>query len=202
MDQFIKVVGNAQRECAPDRGTWWAVVETKGRTDRHAYGACAGALRQVLAQLEQAVPAGVALSVGPINVWQEWDDTQRRRVGAAAAGRIAIRAGLEGLPALGQQALDAGAVRLDGPNYEVSGQAEVLNELGVEAVRAARARAEQMAHAAGRQLGEVMQIADGAVAADGPQAGARMMARMAEAGPVSPEMQLLQADVIVTFQLR
>lgn len=202
MDQFIKVVGYAERECAPDRGTWWAVVETKGRTERDAYSACGVALREVLSQLQQVAPPDAALSAGPINVWQEWDDTQRRRVGAAAGGRVTIRASLQDLPGLGQHALDGGAVRLDGPAYEVSGKAEVLNALAVEAVQAARVRAEQMAHAAGRELGDVVQIGDATLAADGPHLGVTTMALRAEAGPVSPELQLLRADVVVTFQLR
>jgi uncharacterized protein YggE len=161
------------------------------------------ALRELLQQLQQVAPDTASLSVGPINVWQEWDDTQRRRVGAAAGGRVAIRAGLDDLPALGQQALDAGAARLDGPSYEVSGQAEVLNALGVEAVAAARVRAAEMARAADRRLGDVVRIADAAAAAaEGVHADGRLMAMRAEAGPVSPELQLLRADVIVTFQLR
>lgn len=206
MDETITVYGTARRRVAPDLGTWQAVVEARGVTEREAYGACAAALTAVLGAVDAASADDVEVSAGGISVGQEWDDTGRRRVGAVASGTVSVRGPLDALAAAGQSALDAGAVRLDGPFYEVGRVDAIMDELSVAAVGHARERAAQLAAAAGRVLGEVVRVVDGMAPAPGPGGGPEfakldMQAMAVGAGPVSPSLHELQAHVTVTLRL-
>lgn len=202
MDATITVYGSASRRVVPDIGTWTAVVEARGANERSAYGACAKAVKAVLAAVQ--VKAGDAeVSAGGITVGQEWDDTGRRRVGALASGTVAFRGGFGEIERLAKAALDAGAVRLDGPVYEIGARVAILDELAVTAIGVARARAERMAAATERTLGPVLRLVDGVAAAPEVAGGGveHMAYKTMDAGPVSPAVQELRSDVTVTFSL-
>jgi uncharacterized protein YggE len=203
MKDTITVRGTARRRVAPDVGVWQAVVEARGADERQAYAACATRLTAVHAAVD-AVAATAEVSAGGVQVHAEWSESGQRRIGCIATASVGIRAPLDRLETLGQTAMDAGAVRLDGPSYEVSGVLVIMDELGAEAVVSAHVRASALAAAARRGVGQVVSIVDGV---DDPGAGRRsgpFMAMRAEAmdvGPVSPESQVLQADVTVTYLL-
>lgn len=204
MNDTITVRGTAQRRVLPDVGVWHAVVEASGADERRAYAACAARLTAVHSAVDAATETA-EVSAGRIQVHTEWSESGQRRVGCRATATVAIRSTLDGLEMLGQQAMDAGAVRLDGPSYEVSGALAIMDELGAEAVLAAHVRASAMAAAAGRGVGQVVGIVDGVQEAGvSPWHRGAVMAMRVEAmdvGPVSPEAQVLQADVTVTYLL-
>lgn len=202
MDESITVEGTARLRRTPDVATWLAVVEGRGASERDAYGACARALHALVAAVG-AVADGAEVSVGTVTVGQEWDDSGRRRVGAVASGAVALRGRLDGLERVAQAALDAGAVRLDGPMYEIDGRPALLDALAADAVRAARVRAEALAIAADRRIGRVLRIVDGAAPAPpGPMAEvAYARAAAVEPAPLVPGAQELCATVTVTFSL-
>ncbi len=204
MPDTITVYGTARRRVSPDIGTWNAVVEARGVDERTAYGACASKLSAVHAAVSAA---GHSAEVSATTIWlqAEWSESGQRVVGHLACANVVIRASLTELEPLGQSALDAGAVRLDGPSYEIGEQLAIMDELGAEAVAAARVRASALAAAAGRGVGEVVAIFDGAQQATAPTAGGEMhgmrVAAKMDVGPVSPESRELQADVTVTYLL-
>ncbi len=202
MDATITVFGSARRRVVPDIGTWTAAVEARGADERSAYVACAAAVTAVLTAV-QAAASDAEVSAGGISVGQEWDDTGRRRVGALGSGTVAFRGAFNEIERLAQAALEAGALRLDGPVYEVSTHDAILVELGAQAIGAARDRAQRMAAAAGRPLGPVLRVVDGiADAPDLTYGVERLNSKAAmDAGPVSPAVQELRSDVTVTFSL-
>lgn len=203
MSETITVFGCARRRVAPDLGVWQAVVEARGADERQAYTACAAALRTVHAAVDGAADTA-DVSVGGIWVQPEWSDSGQRRIGSLATAQVAIRDSVANLEALGQCALEAGAVRLDGPTYVVGNALAIMDELGAEAVAAAHVRASALAAAAGRSVGQVVRIVDGIQEHDVGWSSKEMIgtsARMMASGPVSPEVQELQADVTVTYLL-
>lgn len=93
--------------------------------------------------------------------------------------------------------------------YRVSEPEKKRDELLADAITAARAKAEQMAKAAGSGVARVQQISEGGVSGYAPPRPMMAMARMAEAdmsagaavAPPSGE-QNLEANVSVTFELK
>jgi uncharacterized protein YggE len=127
-------------------------------------------------------------------------------VGFVAGATVTIRGGLEEAGRLGQAALDAGAIRLDGPGFEVAGADAIRDELLAEAVRAARVTARRMAEAAGRTVGVAIRIidqSDGGMVGWAPQHrfARAAMEMSADAPPLEPEAQEIAASVVVVFEL-
>ena len=93
----------------------------------------------------------------------------------------------------------AGADRLQGPQFEYERASEVRGELLGEAVADARAKAERLAAAAGRRLGQVEQIEEtDPERVPGVQ---RVMAATAEPPDVRPRELTVTATVRVVFTL-
>lgn len=204
----ITVTGHASRLVTPDIATWSAATEGKGETQREAFAACSAALTALLGAVTETAAKDARVSASGVYVSPEWDERGRKRVGFVAGASVTIRAGLEEAGRLGQLALDAGAVRLDGPGYEVADVDAIQDELRADAVVAARATAERMATAAGRAVGAAIRISDQGT--DGgmgyaPQAKfsrAGAMEMSADAPPLEPDSQEIQATATVTFELR
>ena len=205
----ITVTGRAQRSVTPDVATWSAATEARGETQRDAFAACSEQLVALTKATKDAVgkAAGVTVSASGVYVNPEWDDRGRKRTGYVAGGSVTIRAGLEDAARLGQAALDAGAIRLDGPSFEIDQPERIREELLAGAVVNARATAERMAAADGRTVGVALAMSDATTGGDMGGVAYPMMARSAgmemkaDAPPLEPGAQLLEAAVTVTFEL-
>lgn len=199
----ISVTGRAVRRLLPDIATWKAAVDGRGETQRDAFAACSARLAELTAAVTARAPGGAEVSAGGVFVHPEWDERGKRRIGYLARAAVTIRGDLQAAAELGQFALDAGAIRLDGPAYEIGKRAAIRDDLLAQAVVAARATAERLAAADGRQVGAALRI-DGSLDAPGwapyiPRAQA--MAAQADAPPLAPEVEELEAAVTVTFEL-
>lgn len=201
----ITVTGRASRRVAPDVATWSAAVDGRGETQREAFAACSAKLAELTAAVSGRAPDSAEVSAGGVFVQPEWDERGKRRIGYLAGASVTIRGELQVAGELGQFALDAGAIRLDGPAFEIAERSVVVDELLAEAVVAARATAERMAGAAGRSVGAAVRIDDSPAA---PQAGwtgyaqrVQAMAAPADAPPLAPEAHELEVAVSVTFEL-
>jgi uncharacterized protein YggE len=200
------VTGAARRELVPDLASWGAVVEVRAETQRDAFAGCSAALAALRARLADAAAAHDEAQVasGGVSVVPEWDERGRRQVGWSATGSVRVRAALAAAADLGQVALDGGAVRLDGPWYEVSGREAIREELLAEAVHVARRVAERIAGAEGRGVGAALHIthrAGGWAPFPGPVRMERAMVAEAAPPPLEPGAMDIEATVRVTFAL-
>lgn len=203
---MIVVTGSATGRIRPDIATWRAIVETRSRTQREAFGKCSSDLATVLDAALAAADPNAEVSASGVHVWAHWDPERSRYEGFAAQAAVEIRAPLEDAAKLGQAALDAGALRLDGPAYEATNDGAIRDGLLADAVRSARSRAERMAEAAGVGVGAAIGLRDrsgGAV--DDPWAG-KAMVRMqamesAEAPPLEPAGSEVRVEVEVVFEI-
>lgn len=205
----ITATGRARRSVTPDVATWSAATEARGQTQREAFATCSEQLAALTTATKDAArkTAGVTISASGVYVHPEWDDRGRKRTGYIAGGSVTIRAGLEDAARLGQAALDAGAIRLDGPSFEVREPDLIRDEMLALAVTNARVTAERMAAADGRTVGRAIAIVDGSPDAGSAVMAPRMMARSmqmdsaAAAPPLEPGEEMLEAMVSVTFEL-
>lgn len=202
----ITVRGTATRRVTPDVAIWSAVVEGRAKTEREAFGACS----EALTKLFETVRAGAKdaeVATDPVRVWPEWNETGRKRIGYQASAAVTIRGPLDEAGGLAQAALDAGATRLDGPEFLIGELTRIQDELAADAVDAARDRATRMAGAADRSLGAVLQITDEGVQTMYAQVAYEMKAMSLRgaadvtAPPTAPQMQDIQTTAVVTFAL-
>jgi uncharacterized protein YggE len=101
-------------------------------------------------------------------------------------------------------AVQAGANSIYGVNFLVSDQTAAASQARVKAVADARAKAEELASAAGLTLGPVVAISEGAPPVIGPMYGGRGGGGgMAQAAvPVQPGSTTVAVDVTLTYELR
>lgn len=202
----ITVTGRATRRVTPDIATWSAATEAKGETQRAAFATCSKQLAALVEAVGKEAGPDAEVSATGVYVSPEWDERGRKRIGYVAGASVTIRGGLEEAGRLGQVALDANAVRLDGPGFTVANADGIRDELRAEAVVAARATAERMAAAAGRTVGAAIRISD---QADGsqivwgvqPKYARAAMEMSADAPPLEPDAQDIEATAIVVFEL-
>ncbi len=159
-DDRIIVTGVARRLVDPDIAYLDAIAETRAATQRETFDQCLQQANAVLEALRAAAAASVRLSASGVSVYERWDPRGRKRDGYEARASVTARAPLADVPGLGTVALDAGAVRLEGPRFAIAEREAMLDEMLGEAVNAARARATRLAEAAGVELGRAVRIAD------------------------------------------
>jgi uncharacterized protein len=121
--------------------------------------------------------------------------------GYRVTNAIAVRVrDLARLGALLDRAVAAGANEVDGPVFSRADPAAEQARALAAAVRAARTKAEEMARAAGVQLGELLELREGRSGQPGP-IPVRMMSASAEV-PISAGQMTFVMEVELVFALR
>jgi uncharacterized protein YggE len=174
-------------------------------------GSAQDALAQTKAKATAAVAAfkegGVAdrdVATTNITIWPEYGQDHRRVEGYRAENSLSVRLRDVGR-AGGLLDTVAGIVGddivLQGISFAVAEPEVVQAAARAAAMDAARTKADQLAHAAGTMVGEVMQIVEGTTS--GPVGVARAMApqQAFESMPVEPGEQELAVAVTVTYRL-
>lgn len=117
--------------------------------------------------------------------------------------RVTVR-DTDQLGALLDAAVSAGANSIYGVNFYVDDQTAAASEARVEAVANARAKAEELASAAGMTLGPVVAIAEGTTPVVSPAFGMGRGGGMAmdASVPVEAGSTTVSVDVTVTYELR
>jgi uncharacterized protein len=172
-------------------------VETRGQTARAAVSANADAARRVINALRQAGARELAtqyVSVYPVT------GENGRVDGYSASNSVSAVSDVDEAPQLVDAAVDAGANQISGPAMSSSNAEELYRQALADAVDEARARAQVLARAAGRSLGEIATIAE--AGSEPPLPYAERAAALDSATPIVPGKQDTSATVTVTFTLR
>jgi hypothetical protein len=135
-----------------------------------------------------------------------FDDEGERVIGYEVSNTVA--ATLHDLDKAGK-VIDSAAtvggdnIRIDGVWFSIEDTSDLVAAARAEAVKRARAQAEQLAAAAGLELGDVLSIQETSAPADPPIDYAEGdVAKAAPETPINPGTQELYVDVIVTFAIR
>jgi hypothetical protein len=171
-------------------------VESRAATAKAALAANADAMRKVINALRQARAREVAtqwVSVYPITR----DD--RTIDGYTASNSVSAASDVDDAGSLIDAAVEAGANSISGPGLSSSNAEELYRQALAEAVAEARERAQVLAKAAGRSLGEITAIVEGSGAMPLPYAE---RAALDASMPIVPGEQETTATVSVTFSLR
>ncbi len=200
----IVVGGEGRVEAVPDMATLRLGVQQRADSPGAALELTSEATRAVLDRIEAA---GVAardvqtseLSLGP--VWEYDQGRQSQRLaGFEASNMVTVRArDLDGLGALLDSVVTAGATRFDGLQFGLSEAVALQDEARRRAVADALRKAALYAEAAGVPLGPVTRISETAVSVPRPATLRSADMAMSEAVPVAQGEIEITARVTVEF---
>jgi uncharacterized protein YggE len=187
----VSVVGEGRAEARPDRAVFRIGVEVHRPTVEEARGRAAEALAAMIASLRAAGVGDddiqtTTLSVSPD---YEYSESGRRLLGYVAQNIVTAR--MTTLDQVGptiDAAIAAGGddVRLDGLHFELIDPEALRGEARTKAVENARVHAQQLAQAAGVELGEPVSISETSGSQPGPVMMRMEAARSDAAAPPTP----------------
>lgn len=196
----------ASVKSAPDLARLKLAGNVTEKTPREAFEAgqagVAG-LRRVLR--DHGIPDGrVSSSRLKLSSAYQYQDGVHKMVGCTCEAAFTVETGdLDGLQQLLIDVVDAGVNRVEGVEFDVTAKGELRVEARRAAVRAARAKAELYAEAAGVRLGEVVHIED--VNPDDPLPNERYRSHGAVSGhsdeDLAPGQIVVSAAVVLGFSL-
>jgi uncharacterized protein YggE len=193
----ITVTGVGSIEAVPNEAQMSFGVETRAPTAKAAVAANADAMRTIINALRQA--RGREIATQWVSVYPVTNDTGAVD-GYAASNSVSATADVDDAAALIDAAAEAGANQISGPGLSSSNAEALYRQALGKAVAEARARAEVLAKAAGRSLGEIEAISESTAAT--PYYAERMQAADAASTPIVPGEQETSASITVTFALR
>jgi uncharacterized protein YggE len=171
-------------------------VESRAPTAKAAVAANADAMRQVINALRRAGAREIAtewVSVYPVSRDDGGID------GYSASNSVSAVSDVDDAAGLIDAAAEAGANQVSGPGLSSTNAEELYRQALAEAVAEARERAQVLAKAAGRSLGEITSIVEGSGAMPLPYAE---RAALDASTPIVPGEQETTATVSVSFSLR
>lgn len=209
-ERVITLQGHGEVNARPDR----AVVRLGVRTEAES---AAEALNQNNLRMQEVISATVeagvseddiqtqGLRLSPIYSRGDDDGGDRTLTGFEAQNSISITIrNLDGLGELLDTVVNAGANTIEGIRFEVADIQTLRAEAREEAMNDAIDKAEQLTELAGAELGEVLTINEtGVTPPPRPVAlEAEAAAGAAQAVPVAPGTQTIEADLQVSWRIR
>jgi uncharacterized protein YggE len=193
----ITVSGVGDVESVPNEAQMSFGVETRGETARAAIAANADAALRIINALRQA--GGRELATQYVSVYPVSGDSGTI-TGYSASNSVSAVSDVDDAAALIDAAAGAGANQISGPGLSSRNAEELYRQALAEAVEQARERAQVLAKAAGRSVGEISAIVEGS--GPSPLPYAERAAMDAASTPIVPGEQETSATVTVTFDLR
>lgn len=205
-ERSVTVSATASVPAEPDIAHIATGVVSEAATAREALQRNSAAMKKVIDGLKEA---GVdAKDIQTVNFsveprYQQGKDGRAPQInGYRVSNQVRITArDLAKLGELLDKVVDLGANQAGGISFEVSKAETLKDEARRQAVANARRRAELFAQAAGARIGEVITIAEDVIEG-GPRPMVRARAMAAEAVPIEPGTQMLEARVQVTWALQ
>lgn len=158
-ETLLSVSASGQAETRPDRAQFQAGVETVAASAREASAANARKIDEIVAALRGMGVAAKDIQTRAVSIQRITYGPRNGQFQAANVVEVTLRD-----PAKAAEAVtavsEAGANILSGPNLSMTDPEETANRAYADAYRAARARAEAYAKAAGMEVGRVLYIRD------------------------------------------
>jgi len=193
----LTVNGLGTVKAVPDEAQMSFGVETRRPTAQAAVAANADAMRKVINALRQAGAREIATQW--VSVYPYMSDGTTIE-GYSASNSVSAVSDVGDAAGLIDAAAEAGANQVSGPGLSSSNAEELYRQALAKAVADARLRADVLAKASGRSLGQITAIVEGGAATPLPYA--ERAALGAGSTPIVPGQQETSASITVTFSLR
>jgi len=194
--------GEAFVQRAPDRAFVTIASEARARSPRDAQRQNADAMSAVRDRLEKAGVAKDAVRTLGVDLQQEFDFQQGRRIPREYVARNTIEVRIDDLPRAGEivdAAVQAGAASIGGIRFDLRNRAGAEREALSLAVADARARADAAAAGAGRAIDRIVKIEDAREPGITQPRPMMTMARDASAAPTPIESGAIEIRARVTL---
>jgi len=194
--------GEAFVQRAPDRAFVTIASEARARSPRDAQRQNADAMNAVRDRLEKAGVAKDAVRTLGVDLQQEFDFQQGRRIPREYVARNTIEVRVDDLPRAGEivdAAVQAGAASVGGIRFDLRDRARAEREALSLAVADARARADAAAAGAGRAIDRIVKIEDAREPGIIQPRPMMTMAREASAAPTPIESGVIEIRARVTL---
>lgn len=203
-DRGVTVTGQASVQVVPDVVTAVLGAHVKAGDVQDALGSASDALSALRAALVDAGTAESDLRTEATNVWREDVAAPGGATRTVVNVRLTLRAVIRDVGSSGervQRALAAAgdAAQLDSLTFGVSDPAAASRQAREAAFADAQAKADQYAALAGRELGAVVEVEDGASAPPPPRPLRATALAMDSALPVDAGEQTVPASVRVRW---
>jgi len=196
----VTVNGTGTVTAVPDQAEFDFTVQTKATTAAAALSRNGTDTKAVIAAVEGTGVPDANIQTTDVSLDPVMSNDGTSIVGYTASDSIAVtKLSIAKAGSVVDAAVGAGANSVSGPSLTLSSQDALYNDALKAAVAQARTKAQALADAAGRTLGDVVSIVEGggqvplpfAVGAAAPKAGT----------PIQPGTEDVQATVTVTYAL-
>jgi uncharacterized protein len=204
----VVTTGEAVVQRAPDRAFVTIASEARAKTPRDAQRQTAEQMSAVQQRLAQAGVAKDAIRTIGLDLQQEFDYTQGRRVPREFVARNSIEVRIDDLARAGEVldvAVQAGATSTGSVRFELRDRKAAEQEALKLAVVDARGRAEAAAAGAGRALDRIVKIEDSretTIVGPRPMFAAARADAAAPPTPVEPGVIEIHARVTLTASMK
>ncbi|MCX8007464.1 MAG: SIMPL domain-containing protein [Coriobacteriia bacterium] len=191
---------------APDQAEMSFGLTVNRKDARSALADASAAAKKVAAAVKKAGIPADDIQTQNVSVYPQYSSEGKDRPPTVTgySANISVRVRMRDIEKIGAvitAATDAGATEISGPSFSLSEDAPVAAEAIEKAVSDARRRANAMAEAAGKAVGEVLSISEAAVTA--PPVYGDYYGRSAAADvPIEPGQIDVTAQVVVVFELK
>ncbi|MFM5924655.1 MAG: SIMPL domain-containing protein [Novosphingobium sp.] len=210
---LLSVTAEGKSTRTPDLAVFSAGVVTQGKTATEAMSANAAAMNNVIAALRKAGIADKDVQTSSINLSPVYGQPvfgpngqqiqEPRIIGYQANNTVTVRSrDIKGFGKVLDALVASGANQIYGPNFQMADPSAAMDEARVSAMKAARARGDLYARAAGLRVVRIVSISESG--GYSPPQPVYAMAKMADAAaptPVAAGEVEAQVSLSVQFEL-
>ncbi|MHB8050638.1 MAG: SIMPL domain-containing protein [Coriobacteriia bacterium] len=200
----VASAGNGKAVSAPDMAEMHFGTTVVAPDAKTALGQANETAKQIADAVKGAGVAAEDIQTANVSVWPEQNYEGDKAVITGYRASIQVRVKIREIEEIGAvigAASDAGANEIGGPNFMLDDDDAVSAEAIELAIADARARAEVMAKAAGKSLGEIISVSETGVSTP-VYSGARAEMLSAEDVAIEPGQLDIMANVTVVFELK
>lgn len=205
----LSVEGKSTRK--PDLAVFSAGVTTQGTTASEAMSANAAAMTQVVAMLKKAGIADRDIQTSQISLSPVYGQPvmgrdgqviqEPRIIGYQATNQVTVRSrDVKGFGKVLDALVGSGANQINGPSFQLDDPAGAMDEARTRAMKAARARADLYAKAAGLRVVRIVSISESGGYSAQPVYARAAMADAAPEAVTPVEAGEVEAQVNLTIQ--
>lgn len=210
---LLTVSSEGKSTRSPDLAVFSAGVVTQGKTATEAMSANAAAMNNVIATLKKAGIADRDIQTSSLNLSPVYGQPvfgpngqqiqEPRIVGYQANNTVTVRSrDIKGFGKVLDALVASGANQVYGPNFQMSDPSVAMDEARINAMKAARARGDLYAKAAGLRVVRIVSISEsGGYSPPQPVYAKAMMADAAAPTPIAAGEVEAQVSLSVQFEL-
>ena len=201
----VTASGTGKVTAAPDLAIMTFGATARSENAKTALNQASKTAEAITSALKKAGIESDDIQTQNVSVYPRQEDGNGKPVIVGYQANVSVTAKVRDIGKLGDiisGVADAGADTISGPSFTLEEDSPVRDEAMADAVQNARTRAEAMAKAAGKSIGDVLSMSSAAVNVPIPPFGAAERAAAdAVSVPIEPGTLEITADVTVVFEL-